>query len=1050
MNFFPKQVRSLLVVALALVSGAAYANQGVEVGSEVSIQNGETVTGTVVDDMGPTIGATVLVVGTTNGVSTDIDGKFTLSGVNKGDVIEISYLGYKTQQVVFNGQTSLNVTLESDSQMMGEVVVTALGIKRQARSLGYSTTKVDGDDFALARDPNVGNALSGKVAGVSVSGNATGGGSSRVVIRGNASMTGNNMPLYVIDGVPYDNSNQGSAGTWGGLDMGDGLSNISADDIESVQVLKGVAASALYGYRGGNGAILITTKSGKKGQDVTIEVNNNTTFNTIYDQRDFQDVFGQGTEGLRPMEAQTAKDSATSNWGEALDGGTAVNFLGNEYQYSNIDNFKNFYETGITNASSVSIAGAGDNITYRFGTTYNVEKSILPNSGTDQTGFNFNTTYDVMKDVQLSVGANYVFDNANGRSNLSDANGNTNASLLWHANSFDIRWLEGAAGMPMGTAADGSELLSSNSVYFNNPYWLQYRKTNEMNRNRLTGSINLKWDVTEHIYAQGGIQRDGYSLEFKQVQPIGAAADPTGYMTQYQKNYQEMNYNFLVGYNQEFDDLSVSATFGGNRQVNVTEQYVPTDGGRPFIVDGLWSVSNLDPTDLRAKFDYTKYIVASFYGTLDLGWKNQLFLNMTARNDWFSTLAPESNSYLYPSVTGSWVFTDTFDMPEWFNFGKLRTSWAMGSNGTSPYQNLMSYKLTNFKVGDVLLATKNSGAYPNEYLKPVEITEQEVGLNLSFLEGRLSFDMAYYVKNTKNDIALISTSSASGFSSAIQNVGEIRNRGFEFLVDATPIRKENFSWNTTFNFANNNSEVLYLGGPDRLAIDGATSRVGSVGVYNIVGSSYGEIVGYKYKRDEQGNLLLSNGLPQSNGEQVSLGNGVYKITGGWANTLRYKDFTLSFLVDFKFGADLFSGTNYTAYSSGLHQNTLEGRTAENPNGTYVFAGIDEATGEANTIAVTSNDYFSEIASENIAEEFVYDASFIKLRELSLGYNFKMPESSFVKSLNLSIVARNLWTILKYTDNIDPEAAYNSSNGQGLELNGYPYTRNIGLNVNLKF
>jgi len=1055
-----KQLRSVTMSLLLLgfsagaVSAAATPNANIMGGGQ---QQSNVCTGVVKDATGEAIiGASVIVKDTKNATITNIDGEFTLSNVKVGDIIQISYLGFATQEIKYNG-SPLNVTMKDDAMALDEVVVTALGIKRQSRSLGYSTTQLGGEEFQLARDPNVGNALSGKIAGVSVAGNATGsGGSSRVIIRGNASLTGNNMPLYVIDGVPFDNTNQGSAGTWGGMDMGDGLENINSDDIESIQVLKGAAASALYGYRGGNGAILITTKSGKKGKGMEIEVNNNLTFNTIYDQRDFQKVFGQGSNGQRPVNAQAAIDSEQSNWGEALDGGTAVNWLGNEYAYSYVDNFKNFYRTGITNTTSVAISGSDEKVTYRFGLTNNLEKSILPNSGNKQFGMNLNTTYDILKNLHFTVNANYVFEKFNGRSNLSDGNGNTNAALLWHANSFDIRWMErGSATSDWGTATDGSELISGDNVYFNNPYWLQYRKTNNARKNRLTGAMTLKWDITDWLYLQGAVQRDGYNLEFKQVQPIGAAADPNGWLTEYSKNYYEMNYNFLLGFNKTFnEDWSVGATFGGNKLVNTYKTYCPTNGGRPFVVDGLWSTNNIDSTDRRSEIGYAQYKVNSLYFTADFGWKNQVFLNVTGRNDWFSTLSPDNNSYFYPSVTASWVFTDTFKVPEWFSFGKIRASWAMASNGTSAYQNMLSYKVLDYKVNGQQVVSVNSTNYPNSNLKPVQISEKEIGLSLAFLDNRLSFDMAYYIKDTKDDIAQVSTSGSSGFSSKVMNVGEIQNKGFEFMVDATPVMSKDFMWNTSFNFAVNNSKVKYLGeGVERLAIDGATSRVGNVGVYNVVGSAYGEIIGYKYKRDANGNLLLKNGLPQNNGEQVSLGNGVYKFTGGWHNSIKYKDFTLSFLVDMKFGAKLFSGTNYTAYSNGLHKNTLTGRTAENPNMDYVFPGIDEETGQANTTAVKAYNYYGQITSQNIAEEFVYDASFIKLRELSLGYNFPqsiLSKLKVVKGLTVTLIARNLWTIMKHTDNIDPEAAYNNSNGQGLELNGYPYTRNIGFNVNIKF
>ena len=1056
-----KRIRILsLVLSLGMV-GMANASFQPDASFVHSPQQTGACTGTVKDSNGESIiGATVIVKGTSNGTITGMDGEFTLNDVKLGDIIHISFVGYQSVDITWDGKP-INVVLKDDSQELDEVVVTALGIKRQSRALGYSTTQVGGEDFTLARDPNVGNALSGKVAGVSVAGNATGsGGSSRVVIRGNASLSGNNMPLYVVDGVPFDNSNQGSAGTWGGIDMGDGLNNINPDDIESIQVLKGAAASALYGYRGGNGAILITTKSGKKGKPISVEFNNNLTFNTIYDQRDFQQIFGQGTNGKRPMDMQAAKDSETSNWGEYMDGGEAVNFLGNIYKYQYRDNWSKFYRTGVSNSTSLSLSGANENLAYRVGITNMLEKGILPNSGNRQQSINLNTTYDITPKLHFTINANYVFEKFNGRSNLSDGNGNTNAVLLYLANSFDVRWLKnGGTGTDWGTNIDGSEMIPGDNIYFNNPYWLQYRKTNRANKNRLTGAMTLKWDITDWLYAQVAIQRDGFNLEFKQVQPTGAAADPGGFMTEYEKNYYEMNTNFLIGFDKTFmEDWTVGATFGGNQQRNVSKQYTPSNGGRPFIVDGLWSVNNL--SEKRAEKAYSEYKVNSFYGTLDLGWKNQVFLNFTARNDWFSTLSPNNNSYFYPSVTASWIFTDTFAdlLPDWFNFGKLRASWAAASNGTSAYQNLLLYQVLDYKVDGQSTVTVQNSNFPNPDLKPVKISEQEIGLNLSFLRNRLNFDMAYYVKHTRDDIAVVSTSGTSGFGAKIMNVGKIRNQGFEFMVDAVPVQTKDFMWNTTLNMAYNDSKVKYLGeGVDRLAIDGATSRLGNVSVQNVVGSSYGELIGYKYLRDEQGNKVFVDGVAQNSGKLESLGNGVYKLTGGWHNALTYKDFSLSFLVDFKFGAKLFSGTNFTAYSSGLHKNTLPGRTKEAPNGIVVGKGVmwNEATNTyvPNTVGVEASTYYGKITENNIAEEFVYDASFIKLREISLGYNFPksiLSKLKVVKGMNVSLVARNLWTILKHTDNIDPESAYNTSNGQGLELNGYPSTRNIGFNVNIKF
>ena len=1046
-SFYVHSLRRVCLTGALVLSAAVASAQSTVVKGTVKDATGE-----------PVIGATIKVHGDSKSAAvTDIDGNYTITVPSPKAKLEVSYLGAKTQVVSVEGKNLIDVTLQDESQAIDEVVVTALGIKRQARSLGYSTTKVGGDEFQLARDPNVGNALSGKIAGVSVAGNGTGSmGSSRVVIRGNASISGNNQPLYVVDGVPMDNTNQGSAGQWGGADLGDGLSNINADDIESIQVLKGAAASALYGFRGGNGAILITTKSGQKGKPVSIEVNENLTFNTIYDYRDFQKEYGLGIQGNKPLTATDAQKGESQSWGGYLDGSDAVNFKGDTYKYAYNDIWKQFYRTGVTTNTSVAISGSGKEVTYRFGASYNKEKSILPNSGNRQLGLNMNTTYQILKNLSATVTANYTFDNSNGRSNLSDGNGNTNASLLYRGNSFNMDWMKGTSA-GWGTNEDGSEMIGGTNVYFNNPYWLQYRKTNTMRRNRLIGAITLKYDITDWLYVQGAVQHDGYSLEYKQVQPKGAAADPNGYLNEYEKNFAENNYNFLLGFNKEFGDVSVGATFGGNKMYNEYRTYYTADGARPFTVDGLWSVNNIASTGQSPKKETVRYQVNSFYGTVDLGWRNQVFLNLTGRNDWFSTLSPQNNSYFYPSATLSWVFTDSFrkSLPDWFDFGKVRAGYAFASNGTSAYQNLLLYKLRNYSVNGNQTATQNnSDTYPNESLKPIKITEFEVGLNLAFFQNRLSFDMAYYQKKTSDDILSVSTSSASGYSAMKANMGEIQNSGFEFMVDAYPVRNKDFSWNTTLNFAYNNSEVKKLAdGTDRITVDGGQSRNGDVTIYQIVGQPFAQIVGYKYKRNDQGQLLLKNGLPQHSDEKEVLGNAVYKWTGGWRNTFTYKGFNLGFLLDFKFGAKIFSGTNHQLYQNGLHKNTLQGRTKDNPAGTICMDGIDEATGQKNTTSVTSYDYFRAIASENIGEEFVYSADFIKLREISFGYTFPssmLTKTRFIKGLSLSLVGRNLWTIMKHTPNIDPESCINNTNAQGLELNGYPASRNIGFNLNVKF
>ncbi len=1009
-----------------------------------------TISGRVTDSSGePLPGVTVAIKGTVQGAITDFDGNYTLSNIPATGTLVFSFVGMRSQEIEVAGQKTIDVTLAEDNQAIKEVVVTAMGIKRQKRSIGYSTTEVNGEDMIEARDPNLGNALSGKVSGVSVAGNATGiGGSSRVIIRGNASLTGNNQPLYVIDGIPFDNTNFSSAGQWGGMDMGDGLNNINPDDIESIQVLKGAAASALYGYRGGNGAILITTKSGKANTNgLGVEFNNNLTFNSIYDYRDFQTTYGQGTQGVRPADQTSAYQTYDQSWGEKLDGGDFVNRNGDTVPYQYVDNWKNFYGTSIDETASLAVSGKTDKISYRFGVSNVYTKGNLPNANLKQQGINMNTVYEITKKLHLTVNANYVFEQVKGRANLSDGNGNTNATLQYLANSYDVRWLQG----DNGAAADGTELQPGNNVYFNNPYWLQYRKTNKSDKNRTTGGATLRYDITDWLYVQGQVTRDGYILNFKQVQPDGAAADPDGYIQEYERNYSEINTNYMIGFNKKLKDFSINTTFGGNTQHDITKQYGTNGGIRPFIISGLYSTSNVNSSTRTFAKVYSEYKVNSIYGTADFGYNDWLFLNFTGRNDWFSTLDPDNNSYFYPSVNLSWMLSDCLTLPSWITTAKIRASVAAASNGTEPYQTLLTYTLNDFNVQDQSMGYIRNSSVPNAFLKPVQIEEKEIGANASFFDNRLGFDFATYQKKTTDDIVQVSTSETSGFSSAYRNIGKIQNRGFEMMVFAVPIVKNNFHWNTSFNFSYNKSKVLYLGeGVGSLTIDGATSRSGNATISNIVGQSYGQIVGYKYKTDDAGNrVYTSDGLPVRSDNVEALGDGVFKWVGGFHNEFNYKNLSLAFLFDFKFGAKLFSGTNYNLYSYGLHKNTLEGRESG-----ITVIGVDESGNDFTKSGIDAQTYWKWIASNNITEEFVYDASFIKLRELSLGYNFSKlflaQNLPFIKDVKLSLVGRNLWTMLKHTPNIDPESAYNNSNGQGLELNGYPATRNIGFNVNIKF
>ncbi|HTJ50446.1 MAG TPA: SusC/RagA family TonB-linked outer membrane protein [Cyclobacteriaceae bacterium] len=1012
--------------------------------SLVSYAQDKTISGTVKAKDGSAMpGVNILLKGTATGTTSDADGAYHLIVPSSQSVLVFTFIGHTSQEIVVGDQTTINVTLVEDATQLGEVVVTALGLEKNIRSLGYSTTEVNGSNFTQSREINLGNALTGQVAGVSVSGLATGpAGSSRVTIRGNASMTGNNQPLYVIDGIPFDNTNQGTSGQWGGADYGDGLSSISPDNIESIQVLKGVAASALYGYRGANGAILITTKSGSKSKGIGLEVNNNLTFNSFVDEHNYQYKYGQGTQGIKPTTQAAALGTSTLSWGPKLDGTDAVNFLGDTYKYSaQKNNFKNFFRTGVSNQSSIAVTNSGEFGSFRLGITDLHMKMPIPNSSMTQQGLNLNATMNVTKKLQAIVTANYMFEKVTNRASLSDSPGNVLAVPNLISNSFDIRWLKPAV------KADGSELLPGTDIYTENPYFVAYKYQNETRRNRLTASFKLKYDINDWLYVSSMVSRDGYIFDQTAITPTNTSYNLNGAMTQFKTDFHELNGNVMIGMNKKFGDFSLSANIGANSQDNINQKAgVDNVGG--FVIPYFYSTSNVATRPFT--YTYTHYRVNSNFVSADLGYKNWLYLTLTARKDWFSTLNINKDTYTYPSASTSFVFSEALHLPSFISFGKLRASYGMSSNGTLPYRNLLTYGLQGYSINSQTLGYITQTDIPNKNLGPVKIAESEVGMNLQFLENRVGLDVAVYNKQTTDDIVKASVSSGSGFDGLIANVGKVRNRGIEILLTGSPVKRENFSWDVSFNYANNDSKILTITKDSKsLVADGGYPRWGDgTTIQQVEGKRFAQIVGYAYKRDASGQKIIgADGMPLRTDTQVPLGSGVYKITGGLTNTFTYKGIRLSFLIDYKFGAKIYSSTNLLLYANGLHKETLKGREEG-----VIAKGVTEG-GQENTKSVNAQVYYSNLTLNNyVAEEFVYDASFIKLRSLSLGYS--LPKSilgnGFVKGVALSVVTRNLAILMKHVPNVDPESNLTNSNAQGLELSGYPITRSIGFNLNLKF
>ena len=995
----------------------------------------KTVSGTVTDATGEVmIGVNILEVGTSNGTITDLDGNFSIE-VSDDATLEFSMVGYTPQQIEVGSQTVIDLVLE-EGVALSEVVVTSLGISKEKKALGYAVTEIGGEDFTEARELNVANSLAGKVAGVNVSNIASGpGGSSRVIIRGNSSISGNNQPLYVVDGIPIDNTNLGSAGMWGGQDWGDGVSSINPDDIETMTVLKGSSAAALYGSRASNGVIMITTKKGGKRKGVGVEVQSNYTFENIIETFDFQKEYGQGDNGKRPTTQPEAIASNLYSWGEKLDGRSTIQFDGQSRPYSDVgDNLGSFYQTGSTWTNSLSLSGGDENYNFRFGVTNLENQGIIPNSGLDRNTFTTNTSGKFGK-LTASFAGTYIRENVQNRPRLSDSPGNANYTAWSMPANVDVNSLLGPNGD--GTNEEGTELLFNDNIYVTNPWFAAYNFVGSNTKHRAMGNTTLRFQFTDWLYIQGRAGIDSYTERRTSVEPYGTAYKPLGGMSELERRFTETNLDLIIGVDKTLDNgIGISAFVGGNQM----ERSFETLGGsgNNFNIPFLHTLNNL--ANRGTSYGISEKAINSVFGSLELSYNSILYLTATARNDWFSTLPVESNSILYPSFTASFILSDAITMPSFVSFAKLRGGWAQVGGDTDPYQLNLTYGLVGQGHFGSPLGRISQGRIPNFNLQPSETSEIELGADFRLFQNKLGVDITYYDKTTSNDILFASISQTSGFGSQVVNIGELRNSGIELLLNITPIKRTDFSWDMTFNFANNQNEVVSLLTPeqDEESIRVSESRTRSAYIHHEEGQPYSVIKGFKYARDAAGNIQYDeNGYPVR-GEFGVLGNGVHPTTLGLTNRFRYKNFQLSVLVDGKFGGDIYAATNAFAYLRGLHKNTLVGRENGNVGGPKTLP-LDEV-----------DNYYSQIY--NITEEFVEDASFIKLRQFTLGYNFPktMLESTPFSEVSLSLVGRNLLLLMSKVDNIDPESTYSNGNDQGLEMFGVPQTRSFGFNLNVKF
>ena len=1059
-----KQLKlALCVLGTGLMTMPVMANGSKGMDTNIAVEaDGITVKGNISDVSGPLIGVSVIVVGTTNGTITDMDGNFTLE-CNAGDELEISYIGYNTIRV--KAQSNMQITLEESSTELEEVVVTALGIKRDRKALGYGLSEVKGEELTKAKETNVINSLAGKVAGLVVSNTAGGAsGSTRVMLRGTTELTGNNQPLYVVDGVPLDNTNFGSAGEQGGYDLGDGISAINPDDIETMTVLKGPAASALYGSRASHGVILITTKKAEQ-EKVSVEYNGSFTVDTqLAKWDDVQEIYGMGDNGQYQLDASSGTNQS---WGVKADMIDKTYFDGSVHPFLIYpNNTSSFFRTGLTAQNTAVLSVNTGKTGVRFSFTDMRNKDILPNTNMSRDNFNLRVNTSAGP-IDFDFSANYTRENVKNRPALGSSQSNVGKNLMTLASTYNIEWLKNYQNAD-GTYAN----WNGNDQYNRNPYWDLYKNENKSVKDVFRFTAKAIYNIDKHLKIQGTLGTDINNMNFDDFIARSTPGVLPGKLTNSIFNNRTLNAEILALYNNNWGSFDLNATLGGNifKVDNKTTVITGTDQQ----MDGVVSIINYAEQNVQPS-TYKKQI-NSLYASASLGYRSTYYLEGTVRGDRSSTLPSSNNTYIYPSVSGSIVFTNFIknsNIKNVFSFGKVRASWAKVGSDTDPYQLALNYATGKYSYPGFTIGMINNYTQPNSDLKPTMTSSYELGAELKFFNGRLGIDLTYYNQTSKDQIISLASSAPSGYQSRLINAGKIQNKGIELAINGRVLQIKDFAWDAGFNFSKNSNKVLELvEGMDFFQLADASWAGVSVGAE--VGKDYGSILGTDFKSNENGDILIdkNTGLPLYDENLKTLGNSTWDWTGGFYSTFTYKNFHLYAAFDIKMGADLYSFSMRSAYLTGKATGTLPGReewyrseearkaagmteeqwrTAGKCEGLIVDGVVDNGDGtySKNTYAVNPQNYWKSVA-EKAPALFIYDNSYIKCREITFGYTF--PSSmlgKFVKSLSLSFVARNPFIVWKNIPNIDPDSNYNTS-GMGLEYGSLPSRRSYGFNINVKF
>ena len=1035
----------------------------------------KTITGKILDDEGnPVAGATVSERGANNNTITDQNGNFRIEVASDLSVLVVTHVGYLEAFSQVGSRTTINIKLITNAGSMTEVVVTALGIKREAKKLGYSATSVQTDELVKNRTTNVMESLEGKVAGLNITPPAAGAGASNQIrLRGQVGFAGaDNSPLIVLNGLPLDQGARNVEGNTQMRDRGDNLANINPDDIESMTVLKGATAAALYGSRAARGAIIITTKSGQKNQGIGVDFTSSYTASQALNFMDeiTQTEYGQGQSGIKFTTTGQIEANGQFGWGAKLDGQPTINYDGVMRPYSAYPNqLYDFLQTGTNLTNTVGLSGGGPKGSFRASISTTNAKGIVPSNEYKRRIFNVGINHEITKKLKLQLNVNYADeDYINPPQIGTQGDGPVNFFNRMPISVPIEAYREHAVN------AAGAEWKTNGFLgTVNNPFYpLQKGQKYQDDRNRLLGTATIRFDITNWLYAQGRFNYDrGTNMTESYALNGTGAAVLTNNDGTYRGNYNlnqtittDLNADFLVGGNKQFGKFSVDASFGGNTLRSEFKNPFQTSAN--FTVADLYSIAN--GTVKTQGYNFSRSRTNSLYGLAEFGWNGMLYLNFTGRNDWFSVLNPDYNSKFYSSVSGSFIFSELLKNLSWLSYGKLRASWAeVGSiAGVNPYDGVLTYAINQNQFNSQTLASVNGTNAPNPLLQPFTVTEKEIGLELRLFKNRLLLDVAGFDKVTTEQILDVVLSSGSGYTASKQNLASLKNSGLETLVEYKAVQARNFSWTTSWNNAYLKTKVLEVGTPSGTRLLLYFNGTGNEFLGEIrytEGLAMNQLYTRTYRRNAKGEIVVGNNgrLLESTGGPVGtgfmpVGSSIPKFTGGWNNTFSYKNFSVGIHIDYKFGGTVLSSTLLNMTRQGHSKLSLQGR-----EGGLIFPAVYESSGLPNATAITvANNglqtFYTDYRNLQIGDPFTFKSDFVKLRNVSLAYNFtsilkKVAVLNFVKGLTLSASCRNVAILHKDLPGLDPEAIQSSGDIRaGYENSSLPTTRNYNLTLNVKF